>query len=58
MPLVGSWIRLDLLTESDLDELYPILGDPEVYRAGYVMHRLPTSTEDARNLARDRFLVD
>lgn len=58
MPLVGSWIRLDLLTEADLDELYPILADPEVYRFGYVMHRLPTSTQDARDLVRERILAD
>jgi len=55
--LLGRWIRLDLLTESDLDEMYPILADPEVYRAGYVMHRQPASLADSRELARERFLA-
>ena len=56
-PLVGRWVRLDLLAESDLDELYPILADPEVYAHGYVMHRRPTSLEDGRELGRERFLL-
>jgi RimJ/RimL family protein N-acetyltransferase len=56
-PLVGRWVRLDLLAESDLDELYPVLADPEVYAHGYVMHRRPTSLEDARALGRERFLA-
>lgn len=30
-PLTGRWVRLDLLTEADLDEMYPILSDPAVY---------------------------
>lgn len=56
-PLVGSWIRLTPLGEADLDEMYPILSDPEVYAHGYVMHRRPTSMEDARDVARARFLA-
>jgi N-acetyltransferase len=56
-PLVGRWVRLDLLAESDLDELYPVLADPEVYAYGYVMHRRPTSLQDARALGHERFLV-
>jgi N-acetyltransferase len=55
-PLVGRFVRLDLLTEADLPELYPVLADPEVYASGYVMHRRPTSVEDAVALARERFL--
>lgn len=49
-------MRLEPLTESDLDELFPILADPEVYANGYVMHRRPTTLDDGRELARRRFL--
>jgi RimJ/RimL family protein N-acetyltransferase len=55
-PLVGRYVRLDLLTEVDLPDLYPVLSDPEMYAAGYVMHRRPSSVEDAVDLARERFL--
>ena len=55
-PLAGRWVRLDLLRETDLDELYPVLADPEVYTQGYVMHHRPDSVADARELARRRFL--
>lgn len=56
-PLEGRWIRLELLSGADLDELYPILSDPRVYADGYVMHRRPISIDDARDLARSRFLA-
>ncbi|MEP7025213.1 MAG: GNAT family N-acetyltransferase, partial [Actinomycetota bacterium] len=56
-PLDGHYVRLELLTESDIDELYPILSDAEVYAHGYVMHRRPVSLDDARDLARSRFLA-
>lgn len=56
-PLPGRWVRLDLLTEADLDEMYPLLIDPAVYAHGYVMHRRPTSLDDARDLARSVFLA-
>ena len=56
-PLVGRVVRLDLLTEDDLPELGALLADPEVYAAGYVMHRRPASAADARELARERFLA-
>lgn len=55
--LVGRWVRLDVLGESDLDELYPILADPAVYSQGYVMHRRPTSLDEARALARERIVT-
>jgi RimJ/RimL family protein N-acetyltransferase len=57
-PLIGRWLRLDLLGEADLDELYPVLADPEVYTQGYVMHHRPSSPEDSAELARRKFLVD
>src|ERR1700761_5456389 len=57
-PLTGRWVRLDLLGEDDLDELYPVLADPEVYRQGYVMHHRPDSLADARELGRRIFLRD
>ena len=37
-PLIGRFVRLDLLTEADLPELFPVLADPELYAGGYVMH--------------------
>lgn len=49
-PLAGRWVRLDLLGEPDLDEMYPILADPAVYAHGYVMHHRPGSVADARDL--------
>jgi RimJ/RimL family protein N-acetyltransferase len=57
-PLVGTHLRLDPLRDADLDELAPILCDPEVYAEGYVMHRCATSDADVRDLTRERFLVD
>jgi RimJ/RimL family protein N-acetyltransferase len=56
LPLVGQHVRLDVLTEADLPEMYPLLADPEVYAHGYVMHRRPTSTQDSRALATGLFL--
>jgi N-acetyltransferase len=55
-PLTGRWLRLDLFREDDLDELYPVLADPEVYRHGYVMHHRADSVADARELGRRIFL--
>ena len=55
-PLTGRWLRLDLLGEADLGDLYPVLADPEVYRQGYVMHHRPDSPDDAADLARRFFL--
>lgn len=56
-PLAGRWVRLALLGEADLDEMYPILADPAVYAHGYLMHHRPATLEDARDLARSRFLA-
>lgn len=56
-PLVGRFVRLAPLTEADLPELFPVLAAPEVYASGYVMHRRPTSVQDAVDLARERFLT-
>lgn len=55
-PLVGGTVRLDPLSEADLPDLFPLLADPEIYAAGYVMHRRPETVEDAVALARERFL--
>jgi N-acetyltransferase len=55
-PLVGRFVRLDVLTEDDLPELHPVLVDPAVYASGYVMHRRPSSVDDAVLLARERFV--
>jgi RimJ/RimL family protein N-acetyltransferase len=55
-PLIGRFVRLDLLTEADLPEMFPLLSDPEIYASGYVMHRRPGSVQDAVELARERFL--
>lgn len=56
-PLVGRWVCLDLLSDADIDEMYPVLADPVVYAHGYVMHRRPASLEDSRELARSVFLA-
>lgn len=56
-PYVGRHVRLELLTESDLLEMHPLLDDALVYSNGYVMHRHPASIEDAVDLARQRFLA-
>ncbi len=57
-PLVGAWVRLELLRDDAADELFPLLGDPEVYADGYVMHRRPLSVDDCRALVTSRFLVE
>ena len=56
-PLVGSGVRLELLGDDAVDELYPLLSDPQVYADGYVMHRRPVSEEDSRALVTSRFLA-
>jgi RimJ/RimL family protein N-acetyltransferase len=56
-PLVGAGVRLELLGDDAVDELYPLLSDPEVYADGYVMHRRPVSEEDSRALVTSRFLA-
>src|SRR4051812_9780135 len=56
-PLGGRYARLDLLTEADLPEMYPLLSDPEIYANGYVMHRRPSSHDPAVALAGERFLA-
>ncbi len=53
---MGERVRLDVLGESDVDELFPLFGEPEVYAHGYVMHRRPTSAADSRALASGMFL--
>lgn len=56
-PLVGRHVRLDLLTEADLEPLGRLLQDPELYGSGYVMHRRPVSDADGTAVARERFLA-
>ena len=56
-PLTGRWLRLRLLGEDDLGDLYPVLADPRVYQQGYVMHHRPESADDAAELARWAFLA-
>lgn len=56
-PHVGRYVRLELLTESDLPEMQPLLDDTRVYAHGYVTHRRPASAEDAVDLARHGFLA-
>jgi len=56
-PLVGEFVQLDLLADDAIDELYPLLSDPQVYADGYVMHRRPVSVEDSRAPVASRFLV-
>jgi len=56
-PLAGTGVRLELLGDDAVDELYPLLSDPQVYADGYVMHLRPVSVEDSRALVTSRFLV-
>ncbi len=56
-PLIGRYVRLDPLRASDAAQLYPLLSDPALYTSGYVMHRRPTSLEEARALVLERFLA-
>jgi N-acetyltransferase len=56
-PLAGRWVQLAVLSEADLDEMYPVLADPAVYAQGYAMHRRPVSLADARDLTRAVFLA-
>ena len=53
----GRWVRLEVLSEADIDELYLVLADPAVYAQGYLMHRRPVSLADARDLTRAVFLA-
>ncbi|MBV9921645.1 MAG: GNAT family N-acetyltransferase [Pseudonocardia sp.] len=57
-PLHGVWVRLELLRDDAVDELFPLLGDPDVYADGYVMHRRPLSLDDNRALVKSRFLTE
>lgn len=50
-------MRLDPLRDTDVGELSALLADPAVYGSGYVMHRRPTSPDDARALVHERFLL-
>jgi RimJ/RimL family protein N-acetyltransferase len=54
--LRGDVVRLDPLREDDAAELFPLLADPGVYTAGYLMHGPPASASDTRRLLRERFL--
>jgi len=56
--MVGAWVRLELLRDDAVDELFPLISDPEVYADGYVMHRRPVSVDDSRALVSSRFLVE
>ena len=55
-PLVGERVRLDVLDESDVEDMFALIGDPDVYANGYVMHRRPTTVEDASALVTKTFL--
>jgi len=57
-PLIGSWVRVELLRDDAVDDLLPLLSDPDVYADGYVMHRRPASVGEGRALVRSRFLVE
>jgi N-acetyltransferase len=56
--LFGEWVRLELLRDDAIDELFPLLSDPDVYADGYVMHRRPVSLDDNRALVKSRFLAE
>lgn len=50
-PLVGSWVRLDPVTEADLEPLAVILAEPAVYASGFVMHHRPAPGDGALEMA-------
>ena len=56
--LVGPNLVIQQLTEDDLPELARIVGDPQVYAHGYVMHHRPTDPAEALAMARERWLAD
>jgi RimJ/RimL family protein N-acetyltransferase len=47
-PLVGTWVRLDVMRPEDADGLYAVYADPAVYTQGYVMSSPAQSLEQAR----------
>lgn len=53
--LTGRWVRLDPIGDADFGELGALLVDPRLYEHGYVMHRRPSSPDDATELARATF---
>jgi N-acetyltransferase len=53
--LIGTGVRLDPLSEADLEPLGALLMDPALYTAGFVMHRQPTSASDGAAVARQRY---
>ena len=53
-PLTGPHLRLTPFAASDAEDLAPLLADPALYAAGYVIHRRPRDPDDALALARER----
>ena len=50
-PLVGRFVRLDVMTPADAEGLFAIFGDPRCYEQGYAMSRVH------RNVAETEALV-
>jgi RimJ/RimL family protein N-acetyltransferase len=47
-PLVGRFVRLDVMTPADAEGLFPIFADPRCYEQGYVMSRVHETPADTQ----------
>jgi RimJ/RimL family protein N-acetyltransferase len=45
-PLVGRFVRLDVMTPADAGDLFPVFADPRCYEQGYAMSRVHGSVAD------------
>jgi RimJ/RimL family protein N-acetyltransferase len=45
-PLVGRFVRLDVMTPADAGDLFPVFADPRCYEQGYAMSRVHSSVAD------------
>jgi RimJ/RimL family protein N-acetyltransferase len=49
-PLVGRWVRLDVMTPEDASGLFAVYSDPECYSQGYAMMRRHETLADTEAL--------
>ena len=47
-PLVGTFVRLDVMDPADAAGLHAVYSDPGVYAQGYIMNRPPTDLSETR----------
>ena len=53
-PLVGRVVRLDPVAPDDVDGLFAVWRDPEVYRHGYLMSHPPAVRAEAAAMVADQ----